>query len=74
MSDPNETRSRLSRDQVLALKFACRRQLTRWANKRELSPHQSAQRIALTRALGVLQDDAFAHGCEVCAPSEDVDA
>jgi len=74
MSDRNETLSRLSRDQVLALKFASRRQLARWANKRELSPRQSTQRIALSQAVRVLQDHAFVHGCELRARSEDVDA
>lgn len=47
------------------LKFAAHRQLTRWANKRELSPRQHAQRVALLRAVRVLEDSAFAHGCEL---------
>ncbi|MGI9097318.1 MAG: hypothetical protein ACR2H2_02290 [Solirubrobacteraceae bacterium] len=69
MSD--EPTSRLSSEQVLALKFAAHRQLTRWSNKRDLSPHQHAQRTALTRAVRILQDHAFADGCELRVPSDE---
>jgi len=69
MSD--EPTPRLSREQVLALKFAARRQLARWSNKRELSSHQHAQRTALTCAVRILQDQAFADGCELHVPSEE---
>jgi hypothetical protein len=48
-----------------ALKFAARRQLSRWADKRELSPRQHAQRLALLRALRILEDGAFGTGCEI---------
>ena len=58
---------RLSRDELLALKFAAHRQLSRWASKPSLSAHQHAQRAALKRAVHVLQDKAFAHGCELRA-------
>jgi hypothetical protein len=57
MSD--EVAARLSGDEVMALRFAAHRQLSRWA-KRQLSPHQHAQRAALRRAIRVLQDDTFA--------------
>ena len=59
--------ARLSGDEILALKFAAHRQLTRWASKPGLSAHQHAQRAALKRAVHVLQDRAFAHGCELQA-------
>jgi len=48
--------SRLSGGQVLALKFAAHRQLTRWSNRPKLSPDQHAQRAELTRAVRILQD------------------
>jgi hypothetical protein len=65
----------LSGDQVRALKFAAHRQLARWANKPKLSPHQRGQRTALKGAVLVLQDPAFAGGCElrVLDREEDVD-
>jgi hypothetical protein len=55
----DEPKQRLSRDKVLALKFAAHRQLARWSNRRELSPHQHAQRTALTRAVRILEDKAL---------------
>ncbi|MGI9097068.1 MAG: hypothetical protein ACR2H2_00985 [Solirubrobacteraceae bacterium] len=58
---------RLTRDEVLALKFAVHRQLARWSDKPELSPHQYGQRNALKRAVRILQDKAFACGCELHA-------
>jgi hypothetical protein len=61
---------RLSRDQVLALKFAAHRQLARWSSKRDLSPRQHTQRTALARAVRILQDKALAHGCELHASRE----
>ena len=61
---------RLSGDDILALKFAAHRQLARWAKKPSLSPRQHAQRNALKRAVRVLQDQAFAHGCELRATSD----
>jgi len=70
MSD--EPAARLSGDEVVALKFAAHRQLSRWARP-GLSSHQHAQRAALRRAVGVLQDKTFVHGCELRVPSENVD-
>ena len=64
-----ESTSRLSGEQVQALKFAAHRQLARWASKPKLSPHQHAQRSALRGAVCVLQDQAFVHGCELRAAS-----
>jgi len=61
--------SRLSREEVLALRFAAHRQLARWAKKPRLSPDQHTRRNALKRAVGVLHDPAFAHGCELHATS-----
>jgi hypothetical protein len=63
MSD--EPRPCLSGEEVVALKFAAHRQLARWSDKPRLSEHQHAQRAALRRAARVLQDNAFAHGCEL---------
>jgi len=59
----------LSGEEIRALKFAAHRQLARWAKKPTLSPRQHAQRDALKRAVGVLQDQAFADGCELRAPN-----
>ena len=71
MSD--EATLRLSGEQVTALKFAAHRQLARWANKPKLSPHQHGQRSALRGAVHVLQDEAFADGCELNAPGVEAD-
>jgi hypothetical protein len=59
----------LTAEQVLALKFAAHRQLSRWAGK-PLQPRKQAQRAALVRAVRVLEDRAFAGGCELHAPGE----
>ena len=71
MSD--ELLSRLSGDQVVALKFAAHRQLARWSNKPRLSPRQDRQRAALKSAVGVLQDQAFVHGCDLRVPAAQSD-
>jgi hypothetical protein len=62
---------RLSGDEIMALKFAAHRQLARWAQKEQLSPHQHAQRNALKRAVRILQAKAFAHGCELHVRGEE---
>jgi len=62
---------RLSGDEIMALKFAAHRQLTRWAQKERLSPRQRAQRAALARAVRILGDQAFVHGCELRVPTEE---
>jgi hypothetical protein len=64
MSGDEPTR-RLSGDEIAAVKFAARRQVTRWANRQELQPHEQAQRTALIRAVRVLEDQAFGDGCEL---------
>jgi hypothetical protein len=69
----DEPMSRLSGDQVLALKFAAHRQLARWSSKPKLSAHQHGQRSALKSAIRVLQDQAFAGGCELRAPDAEGD-
>jgi len=61
---------RLSGEEIVALKFAAHRQLARWSNKPQLSPHQHGQRNALKRAVRVLQDTAFVGGCEPHASTE----
>jgi hypothetical protein len=62
---------RLRGDDITALTFAARRQLTRWANRRPLQPHERARRTALIRAVRLLDDPAFAHGCELHPVSDD---
>jgi hypothetical protein len=62
----------LSREEVLALKFAAHRQLARWAKSRPLPSRplpsrQQARRDALVTAVRILEDPAFAGGCELCA-------
>jgi hypothetical protein len=66
----DQTQRRLSRDQLLALKFAGHRQLARWAKSRPLRPRQQAKRKALVSAVRVLEDQAFAEGCELTATRE----
>jgi hypothetical protein len=61
---------RLCGEDIVALKFAAHRQLARWAKKPRLSPRQHAQRDALRRAVRVLQDQEFADGCELRAPTD----
>jgi hypothetical protein len=58
----------LSREEVQALKFAAHRQLARWAKRDQLRSRQREQRTALVRAVRVLEDKAFANGCELRAP------
>jgi len=67
----DEPTQRLSREQVLALKFAAHRQLARWANKRDLHPRQRARRTALVSAVRILEDGTLAHGCELRATREE---
>jgi hypothetical protein len=71
MSD--ELLSRLSGDEVVALKFAAHRQLARWSKKPRLSPSHQRQRAALKSAVRVLQGQAFAHGCELRVPGAEGD-
>ncbi|MGI9098177.1 MAG: hypothetical protein ACR2H2_06735 [Solirubrobacteraceae bacterium] len=65
--------ARLSGHEIVALKFAAHRQLSRWASKPGLSAHQHAQRAALKRAVQALQDKAFSHGCELQARNAEED-
>ena len=60
----------LSADELMALKFAARRQLTRWADTPNLRPRQLAQRRALARAVRILERKALADGCELHIPTE----
>jgi hypothetical protein len=62
---------RLSREEVQALKFAAHRQLARWAKTRPLLPRQQAQRTDLVRAVRILEDQAFADGCELRSTTGD---
>jgi hypothetical protein len=63
----DEPTHRLSREEVQALKFAAHRQLARWAKNHQLRSRQREQRAALVRAVRVLEDQAFADGCELRA-------
>jgi hypothetical protein len=56
---------------VQALKFAGHRQLARWAKNAQLRSRQREQRAALVRAVRVLDDQAFANGCELRAADGD---
>jgi hypothetical protein len=67
MSNPRVL-TRLSCEEIVALRFAAHRQLARWAKKPRLSAEQHTRRNALKRAVRVLHDQAFAHGCELQAP------
>jgi len=62
---------RLSREEILALKFAAHRQLARWAKSRPLAPRQQARRSALVHAVRALEDPAFIDGCELRAISSE---
>jgi hypothetical protein len=66
----NAPAGRLSGEEVRALKFAAHRQLARSAKNPRLGPRQHAQRNALKRAVILLQDRAFAHGCELHPASD----
>jgi hypothetical protein len=66
VTDPH----RLTRDELLALKFAAHRQLARWAKSGQLNPRQRERRSALVRAVRVLDDPAFAGGCELRATGD----
>jgi hypothetical protein len=70
MTDDDVTR-RLSAEEIAALAFAARRQITRWSNRPDLQPGKQAQRTALIRAVRIIGDRAFADGCELRAPSEE---
>ena len=63
----NDVPQRLSREHVLALKFAAHRQFARWVKSRPLAPRQQARRDALVHAVRILEDPAFADGCELRA-------
>jgi hypothetical protein len=65
----DEPAARLSGDEVVALRFAAHRQLSRWARP-GLSTHQHQQRAALRRAVRMLQTKAFARACELRALSK----
>jgi hypothetical protein len=64
-------RHRLSRKEVQALKFAAHRQLARWAKTNHLRPRQREQRAALVRAVRILEDQAFADGCQLMRAASD---
>ncbi len=61
----NDRSQSLSREELLALKFAAHRQLARWGKNRPLATHQQTRRDALARAVQKLEDPALASGCEL---------
>ncbi len=69
MTDEQESTHYLSAEEMQVLKFAVRRQLSRWANKRNPSAERKAERAALQRVLHALDNDAFAGGCDLHVPS-----
>jgi len=68
VTDEREPTQFLSADEMRVLKFAVRRQITRWANRRNPNAEQRAQRATLQQVLHVLEDDAFAGGCDLHVP------
>jgi hypothetical protein len=68
----HEPAVRLSGPEVVALKFAAHRQLSRWSRP-GLNEQQHAQRAALTQAARVIQDRVFAHGCELRPSNPEAD-
>jgi len=70
VTDEREPMQSLSADEMRVLKFAVRRQITRWANRRNPNSEQRAQRATLQQVLHVLEDDAFTSGCDLRVPSE----
>jgi hypothetical protein len=71
MTDEHGPTQYLSADEMRVLNFAVRRQLTRWANKRNLSADQRAQRATLQQVLNILDDNAFAGGCDLHVPTDE---
>jgi hypothetical protein len=70
MTAEHEPTQYLSAEEMRVLKFAVRRQLTRWASRRDPNAEQRAQRATLQRVLQVLEHDAFAKGCCLYGSSE----
>jgi hypothetical protein len=70
MTGEHEPTQYLSADEMRVLKFVVRRQLSRWANKRNPTAEQQAQRAMLQQVLHVLEDGAFAGGCDLHVPTE----
>jgi hypothetical protein len=62
----------LAADELMALRFAARRQLTRWADTTNLPARQRARRRALARAVRILEHKALADGCELHLPTRGV--
>jgi hypothetical protein len=70
MTAEHEPTQYLSAEEMRVLKFAVRRQLTRWASRRHPNAEQRAQRATLQRVLHVLDNDAFVGGCDLHVPCE----
>jgi hypothetical protein len=70
MTAEHEPMCCLSAEEMRVLKFTVRRQLSRWANRRNPSAEQRVQRATLHRVLHILDDDAFVGGCALHVPSQ----
>jgi hypothetical protein len=57
---PDANHPQLNRDELLALKFAAHRQLSRWARSRPLGARTQARRDALLSAVRTLDDARIA--------------
>lgn len=55
----------LSRDELLALKFAAHRQLSRWAKSQPLDARRQARRDTLLAAVRTLDDARLSCGCQL---------
>lgn len=62
---PDAGYPQLSRDELLALKFAAHRQLSRWANSQPLDARRQARRDTLLAAARTLDDARLARGCQL---------
>lgn len=61
----------LSREELLAVRFASRRQLSRWANNQPLGARKQPRRDALQAALRILDDPRLARGCHLHPAPDD---
>lgn len=62
---PDANYPELSRDEILALKFAGHRQLSRWAKNQPLCARKQAQRDTLLAAVQTLDDATLSRGCQL---------
>ena len=63
--EPDAGYPQLSRDELLALKLAAHRQLSRWAKNRPLDARKQARRDTLLAAVRTLDDARLSRGCQL---------